>query len=245
MPTELVLSAPADQEPPVGADAPLFGVMATMRAMRRLKPDPVPDEVLTQLVEAATWAPSGSNAQGFHFVVVTDRGQMSRLAEVWRKCVDEYLAMMGTRTPSKTMGEEAAEKLRRALVFQRDHFEETPAVIVACYESRDRPDPRGLLRAAGAKEGLKIAARAARMPALAAASSIYPAVQNLLLAARAHGLGANITVWHLFHENEVKDILGIPKGVNTYALVPLGYPRGRFGPVRRKPVEAVIHRDRW
>src|SRR3954451_3054877 len=103
MPTELVLSAPVDQEPPMGADAPLFGVMATMRAMRRLKPDPVPDEVLTKLVEAATWAPSGSNAQGFHFVVVTDRGQMAQLAEVWRRCVDDYLATVGTATPAATM----------------------------------------------------------------------------------------------------------------------------------------------
>src|SRR3954449_9019861 len=96
MATELVLST--DAEPPVGPDAPILDVMATMRAMRRLKPDPVPDEVLTKIVEAATWAPSGSNAQGFHFLIVTDRGQMTRLAGVWRKCVDEYLAMMGTRT---------------------------------------------------------------------------------------------------------------------------------------------------
>jgi nitroreductase len=219
--------------------------MATMRAIRRLKPDPVPDEILTKIVEAATWAPSGSNAQGFDFVVVTDRGQMARLAGVWRKCVDEYLALMGTRTPSATMGEEGAEKLRRALLFQRDHFAETPAVVVACYQSHDRPDPRGLLRAAGVGEGVKVAARLRHMPTLAAASSIYPAVQNLLLAARAYGLGANITVWHLFHEPDVKEILGIPKGVSTYAMVPIGYPRGRFGPVRRKPVDSVIHRDRW
>src|SRR3954465_12313410 len=96
MPPDLVLSAPPDREPPVGPDAPLLDVMATMRAMRRLKPDPVPDELLTKVVEAATWAPSGSNTQGFQFVVVTDRGQMARLAEVWRKCVDDYLAMQGT-----------------------------------------------------------------------------------------------------------------------------------------------------
>src|SRR5256885_16597694 len=77
---------------PVGADAPILEVMATMRAMRRLKPDPVPDEMLEQLVEAATWAPSGGNIQAFSFVVVTDRGQMAKLAELWNVVCDFYLA---------------------------------------------------------------------------------------------------------------------------------------------------------
>src|SRR3954470_10745856 len=111
MATELVLSTQAD--PPVGPDAPLLDVMATMRAMRRLKPDPVPDEVLVKIVEAATWAPSGSNSQGFQFVVVTDRAQMARLAALWRTCGDDYLATAGTTVPAATMGEEGAEKLRR------------------------------------------------------------------------------------------------------------------------------------
>jgi nitroreductase len=248
MATELVLSTQAD--PPVGPDAPLLDVMATMRAMRRLKPDPVPDELLVKIVEAATWAPSGSNAQGFQFVVVTDRGQMAKLAEVWHKCVDDYLATVGTTTPAATMGEEGAEKLKRSLLYQRDHFAETPAVVVACYGYGRGPasDPKAALnmfKALGARRALHMARLAPRYLALAEASSIYPSVQNLLLAARAHGLGANITIWHLPYEHEVKGILGIPKGVNTYAIVPLGYPRGRFGPVRRRPPEAVIHRDRW
>src|SRR4051794_7544335 len=115
MATELVLSTDADA--PVGPDAPLLDVMATMRAMRRLKPDPVPDDVLVKIVEAATWAPSGSNAQGYQFVVVTDRGQMAKLAGVWRKCVDDYLATVGTATPAATMGEEGAEKLKGALLY--------------------------------------------------------------------------------------------------------------------------------
>lgn len=85
-----------DQPVPVGEDAPLFEVMRTMRAMRRLKPDPVPGE----LVEAATCAPSGSNAQAYAFVVVTDRAQMARLAELWRRCVDLYLGSVGSRPPA-------------------------------------------------------------------------------------------------------------------------------------------------
>ena len=243
-----MLSTQAD--PPVGPDAPLLDVMATMRAMRRLKPDPVPDEILVKIVEAATWAPSGSNSQGFQFVVVTDRGQMARLAELWSKCVDDYLATAGTAVPAATMGEEGAEKLKQALLFQRDHFAETPAVVVACYAYGRGPasDPKAALnmfKALGPRQSLRMARMAPRYLALAEASSIYPSVQNLLLAARAHGLGANITIWHLPYEQELKDILSIPKGVNTYAIVPLGYPRGRFGAVRRRPAETVIHRDRW
>src|SRR4051794_34514949 len=192
MATELVLST--DAEPPVGPDAPILDVMATMRAMRRLKPDPVPDEVLTKLVEAATWAPSGSNAQGFEFVVVTDRGQMARLAEVWRNCVDDYLGMQGTSAAAATMGEAGAEKLRRALLYQRDHFAETPAVIVACYGYgralvSGPGEALNVVRALGPRQAARTAAMAPRYLTLAEASSIYPAVQNLLLAARAHGLG--------------------------------------------------------
>ena len=77
------------------------------------------------------------------------------------------------------------------------------------------------------------------------AASIYPAVQNLLLAARSLGLAATLTTWHLMAEGEVKRVLGIPRGVHTYALIPVGWPVGRFGPVSRKPVEEMIHRDRW
>ena len=86
------------------------------------------------------------------------------------------------------------------------------------------------------------------MPAFAArseAASIYPAVENLLLAARAHGLGACLTTWHLLAEDEIKAIPGIPKGVHTFAVIPLGWPLRPFGPVNREPVERVLHRDRW
>src|SRR3954469_19629553 len=84
---------------PVGADAPIMEVMATMRAMRRLKPDPVPEELLETLVEAATWAPSGGNLQAYSFVVVTDRAQMARLAELWKVVCEWYLATVATVSP--------------------------------------------------------------------------------------------------------------------------------------------------
>jgi nitroreductase len=226
----------------IGEDAPILEVLATMRAMRRLKPDPVPDELLEKLVEAATWAPSGSNLQAFEFVVVTDRAVMAELGELWSKSVDLYLKTVGEVTPA---AQDAGA--RSALLFQRDHFAETPAVIVACYRGT-RADPRllgGFAKAMAPADFARLLPRLQRMALLGEASSVYPGVENLLLAARALGLGAVITVWHLFYEHEWKRVLGIPKNVQPYAVVPVGWPRGRFGPVTRRPAREVIHRDRW
>lgn len=231
-----------EQAVPVGEDAPILEVMRTMRAMRRLKPDPVPDELLEQLVEAATWAPSGSNLQAFEFVVVTDRAVMAQLAELWHKSVELYLATVGGVTPA---AQDPAG--RKALLYQRDHFADTPAVIVACYRGT-RADPRMLgafAKNMSPADMARLLPRLQRMALLGEASSVYPGVQNLLLAARALGLGAVITVWHLFFEHEWKRVLGIPKDVQTYAVIPVGWPKGRFGPVTRRPAREAIHRDRW
>src|SRR3982751_3410359 len=97
---------------PLGEGAPILEVMATMRAMRRLKPDPVPDELLEKLVEAATWAPSGSNSQGYEYVVVSDRALMRRLAELWNRSVEAYLGSVGRVTPAAK-----DPATRRALVY--------------------------------------------------------------------------------------------------------------------------------
>ena len=226
---------------PEDAEA-ILELMSTMRAMRRLKPDPVPEELITKLVQAAIAAPSGSNLQAYEFVVVTDRELMGRLAKLWNRSVEAYLASVGRVTPAAQ-----DERVRRALLYQRDHFAETPALIVACYRA-GRLDPgtaRRLLASFPPRDALRLAARAQRISLLSEASSVYPGVQNILLAARALGLGAVITVWHLMIEHEWKRELGIPKGVNTFAVIPVGWPRGRFGPVTRRPAVEVIHRDRW
>lgn len=226
----------------VGEGAPIFEVLSTLRAMRRLKPDPVADELLERLVQAATWAPSGSNLQAYEFVVVSDREVMRRLAGLWARSVDAYLASIGRVTPA------AQDRgIRDAVLYQRDHFHETPAVIVACYRktSVDPETTLRLLRSFSPGEVARLIARAPRVGVLGEASSVYPGVQNLLLAARALGLGAVITVWHLMLEHEWKRELRIPKDVNTFAVVPVGWPRGRFGPVRRRPVAEVLHRNYW
>ena len=237
---------------PVGADAPIMEVMATMRAMRRLKPDPVPEELLDSLVEAATWAPSGGNLQAYAYVVVTDRGQMARLAEPWREICRWYLATMALAPPDH-MSEERYERLKDALRYQADHFHETPAVIVPCYDmgrwTRALRSRWKDFLAAGQTLGAKRSAMMFRslqgFGARSEAASVYPGVQNLLLAARAHGLAACLTTWHLGLEPEFKSILGIPGSVKTFAVIPIGWPLGNMGPVKRTPASEVIHRDRW
>jgi nitroreductase len=236
----------------LGLDAPLHAVMSTMRAMRRLKPDPVPRELLEQMVEAATWAPSGGNQQQYSWVIVTDRDKMGELAELWRRCHDFYVPVMGD-APADMLDAGRRERLLDALRFQRDHFAETPAVIVACYDNSRvnehlRANWKQVLesgRELGPKLGAMLAKNAPRAGAMAEAGSVYPGVQNLLLTARALGLAAALTTWHLFFEDELKRVLGIPRSVHTFALIPVGYPRGRFGPVRRRPAAEAIHWEGW
>jgi nitroreductase len=227
---------------PVGEDAPILEVMATMRAMRRLKPDPVPDEMLQKLVQAASWAPNGANRQAMEFVVVTDRDRMGRLAPLWARSVDAYLGSLGRVTPATKDA-----RVVRAAAYQREHFHETPALLIACYE-RLRMEPLTLyrmLRGFTPAQGLRLLARSVRLELLGEASSVYPGVQNVLLAARALGLGAVITIWHLMLEQEWKRELGIPRHIRTLAVIPVGWPLGRFGPVTRRPAIDLIHRERW
>jgi nitroreductase len=234
------------------AYAGMFEVMSTMRAMRRLKPDPVPDDLLTRVVEAATWAPSAANIQGYSFLVVTDRNVMTRLAELWRLVCDFYLDAFWLEYPDPSEAA-AADRALEAIRHQRDHFHETPALIVACYRLIEyrgqlRRHPRRFATALRRLGPRRSAILLAGMPALESrteAASIYPAVQNLLLAARALGLAANLTCWHLLLEAEFKAVLGIPRRVHTFALIPVGWPIGRFGSTRRRAAAELIHRDRW
>ena len=225
--------------------------MASMRAMRRLRSDPVPYELLEKLVKAASWAPSASHLQRYQFVVVTDRGQMKRLAPIWQAVVDLYLATFAQQPAD--LDDEMFGRTVDSVNEQADRFAEIPALIVACYDFGSYPSNvrRRMMRAPGAfrRFGLRRTLTLLRTQGTFAnrseAASIYPAVQNLLLAARAHGLAANMSTWHLMAEKEVKQVLGIPRNIHTYALIPIGWPKGKFGPVRRKPVEEMIHRDRW
>lgn len=230
----------------------ITAVMSTMRAMRRLSPEPVPVELVEVLIRAATWAPSAARGRGQRFVVVTDREVIGRIATLWRVVVDLYLeagaaAGAGYGTDPHTAG------MLEAIRYQRDHFAETPVVVVACYdqraaERRSRALGGAFLRALarlGPRRAFGVLRGVRAFGSRSEAASIYPAVENLLLAARANGLGANLTTWHLFAEAELKAILGIPAGVRTFAVIPVGWPLGRFGPVGAPSLDEVVHRDRW
>lgn len=240
------------QELAFGVDAPLHELMRTMRAMRRLRPDPVPRELLVELVEAATWAPSGGNQQQYSWVIVTERETMEQLAELWGVCHDYYVSTVGT-APAATMDEKRYQALLDALRYQRDHFHETPALVVACYDLsglRSELARRAKLVAEktaglGPRRAATLMANSKRASEMAEAASVYPGVQNLLLTARAHGLAAALTTWHLFFEPDFKKVLGIPRKVKTFAVIPIGYPKGNFGPVRRRPAEEAIHWEAW
>src|SRR4051794_26935060 len=118
------VAAPAANEQEI-----IFELMHTMRAMRRLKPDPVPREILQQLVDAATWAPSASNSQAYSYLIVTDRAQMAKLAVLWRKVADFYLPL-AEKFAAQSMTADQGQRVLAAVRYQEEHFAETPALIV-------------------------------------------------------------------------------------------------------------------
>jgi len=204
----------------------LFEALYTNRAIRRFRTDPIPDAVLSKVIESATQAPNGSNRQRWRFVVIRDPDLRRRVGEVYRRAMDELIPPEDVAKDIQSVG----GPLFRASLYLAEHIgAEPPVLILICQE--------GSL-ASGRQADTVLAARSR-------GASVYPAVQNLLLAARAFGLGGCLTTIHLIHEEEIKTMLGIPEEVNTFALVPLGYPQDRFGPLRRRPVEDVTYLDRW
>lgn len=196
----------------------VFEAIGTLRAMRRLKPDPVSDEDLWRILDAAIKAPSGGNRQPWNFIVVRDPEAKRKLGEyyldTWNKA---YIAGPGRAMlsdPRSARGYRSAEHLAH-------HLAEAPVLIIATIR----------------KDGSTVGPMAG--------GSIFPAVQNLMLAARALGLGTTLTTLHKLHEEEVKDLLGIPEQVETMALIPLGWPKGRFGTPARLPVEKVVYWEKW
>jgi nitroreductase len=237
------------QEVPMGPDAGIMAVMATTRAMRHLAPDPVPYELLRTVIQAATWAPSGGNTQVARYVVVTDREVVARLVPLWRQVIEDYRLMLEAGgVPAGS--DPSTLRIQASVEYQRDHFAEIPALIVVCGEPSlgETRSPAGalayLVRRVGPGRTVSLA-RAISRAGRSEAAFIYPAVENLLLAARAHGLAACLTTWHLFREDEFKAVIGIPKEVRTWAIIPIGWPLRHFGPVNRRPVDEVIHRERW
>jgi len=195
--------------------------LTTTRAIRRFRPDPVPDAELAAIMFAATRAPSGSNRQPFRFLVLRDGPRAAQAKAILGRSFREAWATKRA-TDGYGGGDPNAPKARleRAMQHFVDHFEDVPVVVLACL-ARYRP--------ANPYEG----------------NSVYPACQNLLLAARARGLGGVMTMWHAPVEAELRGLLDIPDEVAISATIPLGYPQGAHGPVRRRPLQELVFDDAW
>lgn len=218
----------------------VFEAMHTARAMRRFKPDPVPEALITRILDAAIRAPSAGNAQNWAFVVVRDAEQRRRLGAIYRKASDIASAMYAARGRPPHLSEAQFRRLMTSGAFLWDHMAEAPVILVPCQTQPRLPSPDALppdIRGRFADER--------RYVERIRGSSIYPAVQNVILACRALGLGTTITTNHIRCEDEVKAVLGVPDDVATFALMPIGYPLDPFGPVTRRPVAEVTHADRW
>jgi nitroreductase len=207
-----------------GLDMPLLEAMETQRAVRRLLPDPVDDDLVLRCIELALKAPTGSNGQNWEWVIVRDQEIKQTLAAQYRRA----WALYG-RAGARIAGDnESQQKILRAVSWQVDNFTDLPVLVVACLRGSRVP--------------------LVPMPPIAVSSyygSIYPSVQNLLLAARALGLGASLITLPLWSTTVARRVMGLPMSVHPCCIVPLGWPRGRYGPTTRKPVGEVTHLDRY
>ena len=205
---------------------PLVEAMETQRAVRRLLPDPVDDALVLRCIELALKAPTGSNGQNWEFVIVKDPAVKERLAAQYRRA---WVLYGGTgKRLAERRDDDSMTRILRSVQWQVDHFTELPVLVVACLRGSKVPY--------------------VPMPAVAESSyygSIYPSAQNLLLAARAMGLGGSLITLPLWSVTAARSILGLPLSVQPCCIVPLGWPRGRYGPTTRKPVGEVVHLNRY
>jgi nitroreductase len=198
----------------------LTEALYTTRAMRRVRPDPVPDDVVRAMLDAAVRSPSGGNSQNWRFVFVTDGPTRHRLGELYAEAWEllQSTVYAGRRERAEAEGDGATLRVLRSSQWLAEHFGEAPLVVLAYH----RNDPSG--------------------------ASIYPAVWSLMLAARGHGVGCTLTtILGAFRQAEVAELLGVPldKGWSNAAAVPCGYPAGRWGLAARKPAHEVAYVDRW
>jgi nitroreductase len=203
-----------------GASSDVWEVMSTARAIRRFTDAPVDDATLRRCLEAATWAPSGANAQAWRFVVLASPEQRAIVGKAAAHALEVIEPVYGMARPA------ADDISRRA----RDNR--------ATYELHDR-----------ASEFTSVLFTQKRFPTaseLLLGGSIFPAMQNFLLAARAQGLGACMTSWASYGGEQVlREAVGIPEDWMLAGHIVVGWPKGRHGPVRRRPLTDAVNIDRW
>ncbi|MGH7932446.1 MAG: nitroreductase family protein [Candidatus Binataceae bacterium] len=215
----------------------LFEALYSARAQRRFRPDPVPDELISRILEAAIQAPSGGNRQQWLFIVVKDHEQRRRLAAIYRKASEVVAAFYAERVRPAHLDEAEYRRMLASGSYLYEHMDEAPVLLVPCIRTE-------ALKFPPIAQSLDQAALGTQIDRTKCAS-IYPAVQNIILACRALGLGTVITTNHLICEDEVRQALELPPDIQTHALMPIGYPRAGYGPVRRRPVSEVAMLDRF
>jgi nitroreductase len=213
------------------AQMDVYEAMRTLRAVRRLKPDPIPRDVLNRVLEAATFAPTGGNAQPWRIVAVSESAPKQRLGELYADRWHHYTRRFRpfpTDLPADVR--ERTERTLKAGDYLADHFGATPVIAMFCFNPKnmaitDSEQPR---------------------PSVVGGGSVYPAVENLLLACRAEGLGCVLTTLLCEREPEVRKLLEIPDPWYTAAAIPIGYPVGRgHGSLIRRPVDQLVYQDSW
>ena len=199
------------------------GILST-RAIRRYTDEAAPDEDLRDMLFAATRAPSGSNRQPFRFLVLTS-GPVAQEAKRLigtgaRRFWEAKRAADGYDRGSGQMEDSPKSRLARTMQHYVDDFERVPVLVLPCYLGY-------------------------RAPAPSDGASVYPACQNLLLAARALGYGGVLTGWHQSVETDLRALLAIPDQAVISATITLGRPVGHHGPVRRRPLPELVYGERW
>jgi nitroreductase len=208
----------------------LYAILSTTRSIRRISDSPVSDEVLNRIMQAAVWAPSGGNRQPWRIIAVRDRNIKERIGRLyaaeWEKYVEYNVAQFEGHPPAVVAQVREAYSGGTRLA---ESLADVPVLAMFIH------DPSALYVT---DAGL------GRHPVVGGAS-LYPAVQNFLLAARSEGLGGVLTTLVCNRETELRDILKFPTGWGVHAMVPLGYPRGNHGPITRAPLEEMTSIDQW
>ena len=201
----------------IGEDVRLLEGLRTSCAIRRLRPDPVPRELVRKVCEAGTFAPSGGNRQPWSFVAVMDRERRAWVAERYRRVFSEYIAPAARAAESPDYPEEKRKVLAGAIHLSETLHEVPVHLFVAGHTRRGLPQPQAL----------------------------FPAIQNVLLACRAVGLGASLTTIHLTFREEVDEFLGLPPDRPSIALLPIGWPRVAYRSPVRRSIDECLFFDRW
>lgn len=215
----------------------LFEAMYSARAMRWLKPDPIPPALIARILDAATQAPSAGNAQHWLFVVVCDAELRRRIGAIYSRVSRWVWERYQHQERPSYISEGQYERMLEGGLHLYDHMADAPVLIVPCLRLNPIQLPAEI--PVDIQQAMKEAAP------WTAGASIYPAVQNIILACRGLGLGTVLTTNHTIAEDEIKAVLNLPPNVRTFALMPIGYPERSFGAAKRRPIGEVAMLDQY